>query len=180
MGEDRALRGPGAGLGAKASCYISPRAPRGASIAPHSLWPPAHRCASPRMGALSGCLALLWALVALLSAGTAGKDAAPHSPRTAGVAPRRPIVDSVSSTGPCVSWTPGQPELGEVGTSGKTEGLGFGDGRGWHWVRGPSWGVSLVSVRPPPTAARRGGRVSTKGAHEELHFPLCPRGWPRQ
>ena len=90
VGEDRALRGLGAGLGAKASCYISPRAPRGVSIAPHSLWPPAHRCASPRMGALSGFPALLWALVALLSAGTAGKDAAPHSPHTAGAAPTGP------------------------------------------------------------------------------------------
>ena len=90
VGEDRALRGPGAGLRAKASCYISPRAPRGVSIAPHSLWPPAHRCASPRMGALSRCPALLWALVALLSVGTAGKDAAPHSPRTAGAAPAGP------------------------------------------------------------------------------------------
>ena len=89
VGEDRALRGPGAGLGAKASCYISPRAPRGVSIAPHSLWPPAHH-ASPRMGAPSGCPALLWALVALLSAGMAGKGAAPHSPRTAEVATAGP------------------------------------------------------------------------------------------
>ena len=80
----------------------------------------------------------------------------------------------------CYCWEGLGKKEGEVGTSGKTEGLGFGDGRGWHWVRGPSWGVSLVSVRPPPTAARRGGRVSTKGVHEELHFPLCPRGWPRQ
>lgn len=89
VGEDRALRGPGAGLGAKASCYISPRAPRGVSIAPHSLWPPAHH-ASPRMGAPSGCPALLWALMALLSAGTAGKGAAPYSPCTAEVAPACP------------------------------------------------------------------------------------------
>lgn len=36
--EDRmGLRGPGAGHGAKASCYISPRAPRGVSEVAHSL-----------------------------------------------------------------------------------------------------------------------------------------------
>lgn len=36
-GEDSTLRGPGAGHGAKASRYISPRAPREASVVPHSL-----------------------------------------------------------------------------------------------------------------------------------------------
>lgn len=90
-------------------------------------------------------------------------------------------MGSVSSTGPCVSWTPGQPELGEVRTSGETEGLGFGDGRGWRWVRGLGRGGSLWSLLgPPPPSQSRAGRVSTKGAHGGLHFPLCPRRWPRQ
>ena len=85
-------------------------------------------------------------------------------------------MDSVSSTGLCVSWTPGQPELGEVRTSGETEGLGFGDGRGWRWVRGLGWGVSLVSVRPPPTATEPSGQSQHKRCPRGAAFPTLPSG----
>lgn len=85
-----------------------------------------------------------------------------------------PIVGSVSSTGPCMSWTPGQPELGEVRTSGETEGLGFGDGRGWRWVRGLGLGVSLVSVRFPTTIAEPSGQSQHKRCPRGAAFPTLP------
>lgn len=72
-GEDRAPRGPGAGHGAKAPCYISPRAPGGANAGPIPSSPTAHPRAGRGMGAPSGHRAMLWALVALLLAQKAGK-----------------------------------------------------------------------------------------------------------
>lgn len=91
-----------------------------------------------------------------------------------------PIVGSVSSTGPCMSWTPGQPELGEVRTSGETEGLGFGDGRGWCWGRGLGHGVSLVSVRSPTTIAEPSGQSQHKRCPRGAASPTLPSALPRQ
>lgn len=67
---------PGAGRSAKASCYIRPTAPRGASALPTPSSPPPAR--SPQMGDTSGCRALAWALLALLWVPKAGEWTLTH------------------------------------------------------------------------------------------------------